>query len=172
MHSYCSDKIEAIGNECRRCNLKYLVSNDSLVTTVVENGFRPSASSLILPPPAPCQVLRRPQPFLTAYAQSADVDRPDLVPYNILIGALCIKGDLDAALRTVDLMVAHAISPDQTTCSALLRQQVTFRSGKNLGDDAGEQHRAQFEDLQRENALSVLRRQNTRSHRAHRPADV
>ncbi|XP_042459656.1 pentatricopeptide repeat-containing protein At1g55890, mitochondrial-like, partial [Zingiber officinale] len=71
--------------------------------------------------------------LLTAYAQSGDLNgldeafrdvpdsiTPDIISYNILIGALCEKGDLEAAMRTVDLMNTNAISPDLITCNILL----------------------------------------------------
>lgn len=71
--------------------------------------------------------------LLTAYAQAGDLNgldeafrdipasiTPDLISYNILIGALCEKGDLEAAMRTVDLMKTNAISPNLITCNTLL----------------------------------------------------
>ncbi|XP_074586578.1 small ribosomal subunit protein mL103 (rPPR7)-like [Curcuma longa] len=71
--------------------------------------------------------------LLTAYAQSGDLNgldeafrdipasiTPNHISYNILIGALCEKGDLEAAMRTVDLMNTNAISLDLITCNTLL----------------------------------------------------
>ncbi|KAG6512112.1 pentatricopeptide repeat-containing protein At1g55890, mitochondrial-like [Zingiber officinale] len=71
--------------------------------------------------------------LLTAYAQAGDVNgldeafrdipasiTPNYISYNILIGALCAKGDLEAAMRTVDVMNTNAISPDLITCNILL----------------------------------------------------
>ncbi|RWW24360.1 hypothetical protein GW17_00011357 [Ensete ventricosum] len=74
--------------------------------------------------------------LLTAFADSGDVEGlvaafrdipaadptivPDLISYNVLIRARCEKGDLDAALGTVDLMETNGISPDLITCNTLL----------------------------------------------------
>ncbi|URE47940.1 PPR repeat [Musa troglodytarum] len=74
--------------------------------------------------------------LLTAFADSGDVEGlvaafrdipaadptiiPNLISYNVLIRALCEKGDLDAALGTVDLMERNGISPDLIACNTLL----------------------------------------------------
>ncbi|WOL04909.1 hypothetical protein Cni_G13632 [Canna indica] len=74
--------------------------------------------------------------LLTAYAESADFDglnasfreipaadpsiTPDLISYNILVRALCQKGDLDAALGTVDLMETNGMCPNLITFNTLL----------------------------------------------------